>query len=103
MLSTLLRRTDHYGCVAACGLVGGTELPISVHPFILRGVTLSGISTAWTPRPRREEIWRRLASDWKLDIPAEAVRSVGLEEVAEEVERILAGQMTGRVVVESQR
>jgi putative YhdH/YhfP family quinone oxidoreductase len=103
MLSTLLRRTDHYGCVAACGLVGGAELPISVHPFILRGVTLSGISTAWTPRPRREEIWRRLASTWKLDIPAEAVRSVGLEEVAAEVERILAGQMTGRVVVEPQR
>jgi putative YhdH/YhfP family quinone oxidoreductase len=103
MLSTLLRRTDHYGCVAACGLVGGTDLPISVHPFILRGVTLSGISTAWTPRPRREEIWNRLAGSWKLDIPATAVRSVGLEEVTAEVERILAGQMTGRVVVEPQR
>jgi acrylyl-CoA reductase (NADPH) len=103
MLSTLLRRTDHHGCVAACGLVGGTDLPISVHPFILRGVTLSGISTAWTPRSRREEIWSRLASIWKLDIPAEAVRSVGLEQVAAEVERILAGQMTGRVAVEPQK
>lgn len=100
MLSALLRRTDHYGCVAACGLVGGIDLPISVHPFILRGVTLSGISTAWTPRARREEIWRRLAGPWKIDIPSTAVRSVGLEEVAAEVERILAGQITGRVVVE---
>lgn len=103
MLSTLLRRTDHYGCVAACGLVGGVELPISVHPFILRGITLAGISTAWTPRVRREEIWSRLSGRWKLDIPAEAVRSVGLEEVAAEVERILAGQIAGRVIVEPQR
>lgn len=103
MLSTLLRRTDHYGCVAACGLVGGVELPITVHPFILRGITLAGISTAWTPRLRREEIWRRLAGPWKLDVAAEVVRSVGLDGVAAEVERILAGQVTGRVVVEPQR
>lgn len=99
MLSTLLRRTDHYGCVAACGLVGGTDLPISVHPFILRGVTLAGISTAWTPRLRREEIWRRLAGPWRLSIPAESVRTVTLDELPTEVERILAGQVTGRIVV----
>ena len=101
MLATLLRRTDHYGCVAACGLVGGTDLPISVHPFILRGITLAGISTAWTPRARREEMWRRLAGPWKLDIPCEAVKVVPLSAVATEVDRILAGQVTGRVVVDS--
>lgn len=103
MLSTLLRRTDHYGCVAACGLVGGIDLPITVHPFILRGIALAGISTAWTPMPRREEIWRRLAGPWKLDIPDDVVRSVTLDGVAAEVERILAGQVAGRVVVDIQR
>lgn len=103
MLSTLLRHTDHYGCVAACGLVGGTDLPITVHPFILRGVTLAGISTAWTPRLRREEIWRRLAGPWRLALPPEALRVVGLDELPREVERILAGQVTGRIVVDPQR
>lgn len=102
MLSTLLRRIDHYGCVAACGLVGGAELPITVHPFILRGVTFAGISTVGTPMPRREEIWRRLAGPWKIAVPEDVVRSVNLEGVAAEVERILAGAVTGRVVVEPQ-
>jgi acrylyl-CoA reductase (NADPH) len=102
MLATLLRHTDHYGCVAACGLVGGTDLPVTVHPFILRGITLAGISTAWTPKARREEIWARLAGRWKLPIPTEAVKIVPLPGVASEVERILAGQVTGRIVIDLQ-
>jgi putative YhdH/YhfP family quinone oxidoreductase len=100
MLSTLLRRTDPYGCVAACGLVGGADLPVTVYPFILRGITLAGISTVDTPRPRREEIWSRLAGPWKLALPAEAVKTVSLSDVSREVEQILAGQIVGRVVVD---
>jgi putative YhdH/YhfP family quinone oxidoreductase len=100
MLSTLLRRIDHYGCVAACGLVGGADLPITVHPFILRGVTLAGISTMGTPYPRRTEIWRRLARPWKLALPASTIFTIGLEQTPAEVDRILAGNVVGRVVVD---
>jgi len=102
MLSTLLRQIDQYGCVAACGLVGGMEVPITVYPFILRGVTLAGISTAWTPRPRRDEIWRRLASQWRLAIPDNVVDVVPLHDVGSRIQRILAGQIVGRVVVDVQ-
>ena len=53
--------------VAACGLVAGAELPITVYPFILRGVTLAGIDSAKCPRPQRIEMWQRLADDWRID------------------------------------
>jgi putative YhdH/YhfP family quinone oxidoreductase len=100
MLSTLLRQTDHYGCVAACGLVGGAELPITVHPFILRGITLAGISTAWTNHQRREEIWARLAGPWKVEIPDDMVERVPLEDARAKVEQILQGHVAGRVVLD---
>jgi len=100
MLSTLLRSTQPYGCVTACGLVGGADLPVSVYPFILRGITLAGISTVDTPRPRREEMWSRLAGPWKLNIPPEAVKTVPLAELGYEIEQILAGKIVGRTVVD---
>ena len=98
MLSTLLRQTDHYGCVAACGLVGGAELPITVHPFILRGITLAGISTAWTNHERRKEMWNRLAGPWKVEVPNDMVEKVPLEMAAEKITQILEGKIAGRVV-----
>jgi acrylyl-CoA reductase (NADPH) len=52
-LSTLLRATRHGGCVAACGLARSAELPITVYPFILRGITLAGLDAAWMPIPLR--------------------------------------------------
>jgi acrylyl-CoA reductase (NADPH) len=100
MLSTLLRQTEPYGCVAACGLVGGSDLPITVYPFILRGVTLAGVSTVDTPMRRRREMWQRLAGPWQLPIPPEMVHTVKLTEVANAVQQILAGAVTGRVVVD---
>ena len=57
-LATILRSTQHRGCVAACGLVAGTDIPTTVYPFILRGVTLAGIDSAKCPRPERLEMWR---------------------------------------------
>jgi putative YhdH/YhfP family quinone oxidoreductase len=52
-LSTIVRQTLKRGCVTACGLVGGTDLALTVYPFILRGVTLAGIDSAWCPLERR--------------------------------------------------
>ena len=99
VLATMLRATRHFGCVAACGNAGGAELPITVYPFILRGVTLTGIDAAQYPMPLRHEIWRRLAEEWRLTLPDEMFAEVSLEELAPRIEAMLAGQSCGRVVV----
>jgi acrylyl-CoA reductase (NADPH) len=98
-LATLIRSLQHRGCVAACGLVGGHELPLTVYPFILRGVTLDGIDSAMCPYGRRLEIWSKLAGDWKLDNLEQLATDVDLESVGEKVQQMLAGRISGRVVV----
>jgi putative YhdH/YhfP family quinone oxidoreductase len=99
-LGTLVRSTKVNGCVAACGLVGGTELPLNVYPFILRGVTLAGITSAWCPRARRLQMWRNLAGPWKPGDLESLVTSVHLRDVDPYVDSILNGQIRGRVIVE---
>ncbi|QDT57377.1 putative acrylyl-CoA reductase AcuI [Caulifigura coniformis] len=101
-LATMIRATHHRGCVAACGVVGGAELPLTVYPFILRGVTLAGIDSAWCPDHRRTEIWRRLGHEWKIDgLEAMAVE-VPLDKVGDAVQAMLAGHALGRTVVSLQ-
>lgn len=99
-LATLLRSTRHRGCVAACGLVGGAELPITVYPFILRGVTLAGIDSAQCPAAPRREIWQKLAGPWKPPGLSELATTVALAELPDHVEQILHGESLGRVVVD---
>ena len=98
-LATTLRATRPHGCVAACGLVGGAELPLTVHPFILRGVSLLGIDSAWCPAATRQAIWSRLASDWKPAALGELTREVELDGLEEPIAAILAGRLSGRLVV----
>lgn len=97
-LATLVRAQKRGGCVAACGLVGGTDLPLTVYPFLLRGVDLAGIDSAEPPWNRRLQVWRRLATDWKVDLPLELVGEVTLEGLADPIARILRGEIAGRVV-----
>ena len=99
LLTSLLRSTQYGGCVAACGLVAGTELAMTLYPFLLRGVTLSGIGSADCPRAKRLRIWELLAGPWRPANLNELVMEVGLEELVAEVPRILAGQQAGRVIV----
>jgi len=99
VLSTLLRSTDHRGCVAACGLVAGIELPLTVYPFILRGVSLVGIDSAQCPRKERLEIWDRLAGAWQIEGLEELARSIKLSEVPGEAAAMLAGKTFGRILV----
>jgi acrylyl-CoA reductase (NADPH) len=70
-----------------------------VFPFILRGIALCGIDTAWCRRDRRHEIWNRFAADWKLDGLAEISKTVDLADVDPDVQRILEGQIAGRTVL----
>jgi len=99
-LATLLRATRRGGCVTACGLVGGAELSLTVYPFILRGVTLAGIDSAECPMPKRLELWKHLASNWKPPtLETIARETVALEGLPEQIERILRGETMGRVLV----
>ncbi len=100
LLTTILRATKHGGCVTACGLTAGDELSMTVFPFILRAVALVGIDGAWPPLPLRDETWRRLAGEWKPDGLEAIARYVGLSELPPKIDEILAGRITGRVVVE---
>ncbi|MCE9527948.1 MAG: zinc-binding dehydrogenase [Planctomycetales bacterium] len=98
-LATILRSTKEYGVVSACGLVGGTDLPLTVHPFILRGVILAGISSQNLPPPRRNDIWQKLAGAWKPDHLEDVVTEISLEQAEEHVQKILKGEVAGRTIL----
>lgn len=98
-LATIVRSTRHRGCVAACGLVAGVDVPLTVHPFILRGVTLAGIDSAKCPRTPRLEMWEKLSGPWQVELPESCVTEVSLAELPERVETILAGGVVGRTLV----
>ena len=99
-LSTIVRSAKHRGVVTACGLVGGHELPLTVYPFILRGVDLVGIDTAEYPTELRIPIWHRLATTWKpQQLDSIATNIATLDNLSEEIEKIFRGKQTGRVVV----
>jgi putative YhdH/YhfP family quinone oxidoreductase len=98
-LATILRSTMHRSVVAACGLVAGPDLPLTVYPFILRGVTLAGIDSAKCPRPERLEIWKKLAGPWRPTNLQELAHEVTLDQLPEYVQRILASQIVGRTLV----
>jgi putative YhdH/YhfP family quinone oxidoreductase len=100
MLASLLRTVNNEGCVAACGVAGGAELHTSVYPFILRGVTLRGIDSAWCSMQRRREVWQLLAREWKLDALDKMRQTVGLDELAANAPQLLAGSHVGRTVVD---
>ncbi len=98
-LANVLAQTAYDGVVAACGLAQGADLPASVLPFILRGVTLAGIDSVNAPRERREHAWQRLARDLDLATLASTVTEVGLADVPDVARAILQGKVRGRTVV----
>ncbi|HVU90307.1 MAG TPA: YhdH/YhfP family quinone oxidoreductase [Pirellulales bacterium] len=98
-LSTVVRSLDRAGCVAACGLVAGTALKLTVFPFILRGVDLAGIDSAECPMATRRKLWQHLATDWKPACLPRLATEIGFRELGAKVEQILAGQVAGRVLV----
>lgn len=101
-LTSLLRATQVNGCVAACGVVGGDKLPLTVYPFILRGVALDGITSALCPLETRHSIWNDLAGPWRIPRLDALADEVTLEELDQPVDAILAGRVRGRVVVRVQ-
>jgi acrylyl-CoA reductase (NADPH) len=98
-LANLLSMTQYGGAIAACGLAGGMDLPGSVAPFILRGVSLLGIDSVQCSPKTRNEAWRRLAADLDRGKLAAMTREIGLSDVISEAGTILEGRVRGRIVV----
>jgi acrylyl-CoA reductase (NADPH) len=98
-LVNALAQTRYGGVVAACGLAQGMDLPGSVAPFILRGITLAGIDSVMAPRSRRQEAWDRLARDLDPALLETMVTEIGMAEAPAAAERLMAGQVRGRIVV----
>lgn len=102
-LANVCAAMKYRGVVTACGLAQGMDLPASVAPFILRGVSLIGIDSVMCPRPERLEAWNRLVHD--LDpVKLEAItEEIGLTEAVATAERLMSGRVRGRVVVDVHR
>lgn len=99
-LANALAQTKYGGTVAACGLAQGPDLPATVMPFILRGVTLRGIDSVMAPRALREEAWALLAEHLDLAKLDAMSQSAGLEDLPALGQKIIAGQVRGRVIVD---
>lgn len=100
MLASLLAQTMPYGNVATAGLAATSDLSTTVMPFIIRGVSLLGVASAGTERAIREELWRRLASDWKPEhLERICTREVDLEGLPEVFATMLRGGSFGRTLV----
>jgi acrylyl-CoA reductase (NADPH) len=98
-LANLLSMTRYGGAVAACGLAGGMDLPTSVAPFILRGVSLVGIDSVMRPIADRQAAWQRLERDLDRGKLATMTREIGLAEVVDAARDIVEGRVRGRIVV----
>lgn len=98
-LANALAQTHYGGVVAACGLAQGNDLPTTVLPFIVRGVTLVGIDSVRAPLARRERAWARLARDLDPALLEAMTEEVPLSAAIERAHALMAGQVRGRIVV----
>lgn len=89
-LANICASLKYGGTVAACGLAQGMDLPTSVAPFILRGITLAGIDSVYAPQARRVQAWERLARDLPADLLEDNTETISLKEVAALAPRLLA-------------
>lgn len=102
-LANICASTRYRGVVTACGLAGGMDLPATVAPFILRGITLAGIDSVMCPKPDRTLAWQRLADELDLAKLHTMVQEIGLGDVIETAGQLMQGQVRGRVVVDVNR
>jgi acrylyl-CoA reductase (NADPH) len=98
-LANALAQTRYGGVVAACGLAQGMDLPTTVMPFILRGVTLAGIDSVMAPLSKRQRAWDRLARDLDPVLLESMIEEVPLEAAVDKAHALMAGLVRGRVVV----
>lgn len=99
-LANACAQVRYGGVVAACGLAQGADLPTTVMPFILRGVTLAGVDSVMAPMGLRQEAWRRLARDLDPQQLQTMIHRIDMSQVLEAAGRLMAGQIQGRIVVD---
>ena len=87
------------GSVAACGIVGGTALPLDIYPFILRGVNLMGVASADAPLADRQRVLAKFATAWRLPALTSMCDEIALNELNERIEQMLAGKIARRALV----
>jgi acrylyl-CoA reductase (NADPH) len=98
-LANVCAQTRYGGVVAACGLAQGMDLPSSVAPFILRGVTLAGVDSVMAPLPQRELAWTRLARDLDPKLLESMIEEVPLSQAIARAADLMDGKICGRIVV----
>jgi putative YhdH/YhfP family quinone oxidoreductase len=98
LLAAAIRATRPGGVITACGNAASPDLPLTVYPFILRGVILAGIDATRPAPAERQRLWQRLGAEWRLALEP-ITREVSLDELSAEIDTILRGGQVGRVVV----
>ncbi|MEN4764265.1 MDR family oxidoreductase [Pantoea agglomerans] len=99
-LANVLAATQRDGAVAACGMAQGLDLPASVAPFILRGVTLAGVDSVMCPKPLRQQAWQRLGELMDSEQLSKLSRVIPLSEAREGAQALLDGKVQGRLIVD---
>lgn len=103
ILANICAEMKYHGVVTACGLAAGFDLPVTVMPFILRGVALQGVDSVYAPREQRLEAWTRLAQDFDAQKLESIVTEIGLSEVIDTAPKFMEGTVRGRVIVDVSR
>ena len=99
VLENILKILKPLGAVTTCGSVSSTQLNTTVFPFILRGITLIGISAQNYPTPVRKALWEKLANEWKPDNLLQLYSEIKLDELTSHINQILEGKIKGRTVI----
>jgi acrylyl-CoA reductase (NADPH) len=99
LLATTIKSVHYGGVVTCCGNVASPDLPLTVYPFILRGVTLIGIDSQNCPMSTRVQVWQNLAGTWKLPHLERLATETTLEGLNEQIDLILKRQHRGRTLV----
>ncbi len=100
ILATAIKSIQEGGAVTCCGNVASPDLPITVFPFILRGVSLFGIDSQHCPMALRQTLWHHLSTDWKPDMLESMSTRIPLEALGPYIDQILAGRLKGRTLVD---
>ncbi len=99
ILATAIKSMQPYGTVTCCGNVASPDLPLNVYPFILRGVTLIGIDSQNCPMPLRQDVWQKIASDWKVDGLDTLATEASFDELDQRIDMMIQRKHRGRTII----
>ena len=98
ILARIISKTDRHAVITCCGNVNSMKLNTTVFPFILRGIILKGIDSAEAKIEYKEYLWKKLSSDWKINMNP-FIKEISLNKLDNEIQKILSGQQQGRIII----